>query len=329
MLLPPVPLALIGTGVVSGASGAAIALRGGYDIKRANDRIRNARTRYEHERRKLEAHEMVTNESLKVLGTRQEQAIKIVVERMADFLRRHEKQVTESEKLLVDGLDSTPGQVMLGGSLGQDAISWIRGIVGATVTGVRINTGMTTAVRTFATASTGTAISTLSGAAATNATLAFLGGGSKASGGAGKAAGAAAINFVTIGPAILVSGFVVAGQAKKAKTKASENEARIGIAIAEIQGTKATFDAIIARAKELGKLLDQLVGRATSALDLLESEPFDPTQHAVRFRQALTLAMAGRDIATTKVVNESGDLNEETATFKVRYRILIKEVEDV
>jgi len=122
---------------------------------------------------------------------------------------------------------------------------------------------------------------------------------------------------------------VVAGQAKKAKTKASQNEARIGIAIAEMQGTKTTFDAIIARAEELGKLLDQLVVRATSALDLLESEPFDPTQHAVRFQQALTLAMAGRDIATTKVVNESGDLNEETATFKVRYRTLIKEVEDV
>ena len=63
---------------------------------------------------------------------------------------------------------------------------------------------------------------------------------------------------------------MVTGQAKKAKTKASQNEARIGIAIAEMQGTKTTFDAIIARAEELGKLLDQLVVRATSALDLLE-----------------------------------------------------------
>lgn len=329
MVLPPVPLALISTGLVSGASGAAIALKGSYDIKRANDRIRKAGTCYDQERRELEAHELVTNESLKVLGTRQEQAIQVVVERMADFLRRHEKQVTESEKLLVDGLDSTPGQVMLGGSLGQDATSWIRGIVGAIVTGVGINEGMTTAVTTFAAASTGTAISTLSGAAATNATLAFLGGGSKASGGAGKAAGAAALNFVTIGPATLVSGFVVAAQAKKAKTKASENEARIGVAIAEMQRKKATFDAVIARAKELGKLLDELVVRATSALDLLESEPFDPAHNAVQFQQALTLAMAVRDIATTKVVNESGDLNEETATFKVRYRTLIKEVEDV
>lgn len=45
-------------------------------------------------------------------------------------------------------------------------------------------------VSTFATASTGTAISTLSGAAATNATLAWFGGGAIAAGGGGTALGA-------------------------------------------------------------------------------------------------------------------------------------------
>lgn len=44
---------------------------------------------------------------------------------------------------------------------------------------------------TFGTASTGTAISALSGAAATNAALAWLGGGALAAGGGGMAAGQA------------------------------------------------------------------------------------------------------------------------------------------
>ena len=44
---------------------------------------------------------------------------------------------------------------------------------------------------TFGTASTGTAISTLSGAAATNAALAWLGGGAAAAGGGGMASGTA------------------------------------------------------------------------------------------------------------------------------------------
>jgi hypothetical protein len=329
MVLPLVPLALIGIGVISGASGAAFGLKGGYDIKSANDRIRKAGARYDQERRKLEAHELVTNDSLRALGTRQERAIHMVVERMADFLRRHEKRVTESERLLVDGLESTPGQVTLEGSLGLEAISWMRGIVGSAATGVGINAGITTTVITFAAASTGTSISALSGVAATNATLAFLGGGSIASGGAGMAAGAAALNFVTIGPAILVSGLVVAGQGEKAKTKASENEAEISDAIADMQVTKAKFEAIGARAAELEELLSRLVVLATSALDLLESELFDPARHAVRFQQAVTLTIAVRNVASAKVVHESGDLNEEAVTCTIKYRTLVKEADDV
>ena len=60
---------------------------------------------------------------------------------------------------------------------------------------------------TFGVASTGTAISTLSGAAATNAALAWLGGGALAAGGGGMAAGEA---FLTLaGPA----GWAIAGVA--------------------------------------------------------------------------------------------------------------------
>jgi hypothetical protein len=328
MVLPRAPLALFGTGGISAASGAAFWLRGGYDIKTASERIRKAGAHYDQERRKLEADEIVTNESLKVLGAVQEEACHLVVERMADFLRRHGKQVTESEKLLADGLESAPGQVTLGGSLGRDAISWMRGITGSAVTGAGIKTGVTMAVKKFATASTGTPISKLSGAAERNATLARLGGGSKTSGGAGKAVGAAALNSVAIGSAILVSGVVAAGQGWKAKTEASEYEAKVRVEIAEMQKTKAKFDAIGARAAELERLLGQLVVRATPALDLLESEPFDPAHHAARFQQALTLTMAVRDVASTQVVDESGDLNEETVTFKLSYRTLIKEADD-
>ena len=57
------------------------------------------------------------------------------------------------------------------------------GLAAAALTGVPH--AVTWGVTTFATASTGTAISSLSGAAATNATLAWLGGGSIAAGGGG------------------------------------------------------------------------------------------------------------------------------------------------
>ena len=56
------------------------------------------------------------------------------------------------------------------------------------------------------TASTGTAIASLSGAAATNATLAFLGGGSLAAGGLGVAGGTMVLGGLVAGPALAVFG---------------------------------------------------------------------------------------------------------------------------
>lgn len=325
MVLPAIPLALIGIGAVSGASGAVLTLKGGYDIKRANGRIRRAGELYEQERAELQLHADATNQLLADLGVRQEHAIQVVVERMIDFLRRNEKRVAEGERLLIDGLEQAGRQVELSPSLGQDALSWMRGIVGSAATGVGINSGLTTAVMTLGTASTGTSISTLSGAAATNATLAAIGGGSLASGGGGMAAGALALNFVTIGPAVLVTGLFVAGQGSKAITKARENEATVNVAIADIQKQHVEFDAIEERARELEAILESLVARASSALDLLETEPFDPALHAVPFQLALATTTAVRDIVSTPVVDDLGNLNDDTARFTLKYRSLIKE----
>ena len=67
---------------------------------------------------------------------------------------------------------------------------------------------------TFGVASTGTAISTLSGAAATNAALAWLGGGALAAGGGGMAAGSAflalagPIGWTIAGVAVISSGLM-------------------------------------------------------------------------------------------------------------------------
>ena len=69
--------------------------------------------------------------------------------------------------------------------------------------------GAYSAATTFATASTGTAIASLSGAAASNATLAFFGGGSLAAGGLGMAGGAAVLGGLVAGPALLVMGIII------------------------------------------------------------------------------------------------------------------------
>ncbi|CAM2192067.1 Chemotaxis protein [Paraburkholderia kururiensis] len=75
----------------------------------------------------------------------------------------------------------------------------------------------------LATASTGTAISTLSGAAATNATLAWLGGGSLAAGGGGMALGAMVLGGIVIGPALAIFGHIVGNKGEEALNNARSN----------------------------------------------------------------------------------------------------------
>lgn len=75
--------------------------------------------------------------------------------------------------------------------------------------------GTWTFVATFGTASTGTAIATLSGAAAHNAILASIGGGALAAGGGGMAAGTALLGVMIAAPIVVFSSY---------KTHKSANE---------------------------------------------------------------------------------------------------------
>lgn len=90
--------------------------------------------------------------------------------------------------------------ILLGG-LGGVALGTAGGFAAAGAT--------TAAVMAFGTASTGTAISTLSGVAATKATLAALGGGSLATGGGGVALGSTILGITTTGAAIMFGGIIV------------------------------------------------------------------------------------------------------------------------
>ncbi len=84
------------------------------------------------------------------------------------------------------------------------------------------------------TASTGTAIGTLSGAAATNATLAWFGGGALAAGGGGMVLGSLVVGGVSLGLALMVGGFMVSGEGEKALTQTVEYEAQVDAAVAKM-----------------------------------------------------------------------------------------------
>ena len=94
---------------------------------------------------------------------------------------------------LVTGAMFSYGAYFLGYSDLRTANRNMIATAGGTAVGALAGVTAMGVVSTFATASTGTAISALSGAAATNATLAWFGGGAIAAGGGGMALGAAVL----------------------------------------------------------------------------------------------------------------------------------------
>jgi hypothetical protein len=300
----------------------ALGGKGGLAIKKAQSQRSEAIKRYEMRREQSESRVSATNEHLEGLGANQQKALVDAVIRMAECLRRNERQVRENERLLVDGIDATMQRVTGLTTLDIYAASWLAGALGSVGVGFGASAGVTAAAGSFGVASTGAAISGLSGVAASNAALAFLGGGSLASGGGGMALGAAALNFVTIGPALLMSGFVAHMQGDKALTNAKEVCAKVEVGSAELDEFDAKLSAVDNRVDELCSVLGDLRNRAVEALDVLESEPFDATVHADRIQLAMTLAMAVRDVAAAPVVDDAGDLTEESRDLTVRYRAM-------
>lgn len=118
-----------------------------------------------------------------------------------------------------------------------DNIIGATGAVGGTAVGGAIAAmGPTAAMAiatTFGTASTGTAISALSGAAATNAALAWLGGGALAAGGGGMAAGnaflalAGPVGWAIAGASIIGGGVFATFKNKEAAEEANKLAAEI------------------------------------------------------------------------------------------------------
>ncbi|WP_394253074.1 hypothetical protein [Arthrobacter pityocampae] len=141
---------------------------------------------------------------------------------------------------------------------------------GAAVAGVAPTAAMWVAT-TFGTASTGTAISTLSGAAASNAALAWLGGGALAAGGGGSAAGgsllalAGPVGWTVAGASLLTS--VVLLSKKKLETRAAKQETLLAVKqnIATVERDEAQISDLLKKTTALRLELRNCYGAALAS----------------------------------------------------------------
>lgn len=145
-------------------------------------------------------------------------------------------------------------------------------MVSVALTGVP--SAVTWAVSTFASAYTGTAISSLSGAAATNATLAWLAGGPIAAGGGGVAGGAAILSGITYASAgvfaLATVGLIAGMHYSKKLTMAEQYLADVNEMAEKAEIAFTIAEGIIDRANEMASLTESLGNRAIEQLVYLD-----------------------------------------------------------
>jgi hypothetical protein len=178
---------------------------------------------------------------------------------------------------------------------------------------------VTSAVTAFATASTGTAISTLHGVAATNAVLAWLGGGSIAAGGGGMAAGAATLATITAAAtasvAIIAVGTLASAFYARKNTEATKYLAEIQEWAEQIKASWLVLGGIKARVLELQGLTQQLECKAMESLRKLGKivDEFDANniEHTKIFQQAAIMVKSMSELAQVAVLDNDGNLNDQ------------------
>ena len=319
---------LVGS-AMSGIGGLALAGKGAKDVDDARKQQAVADERYRSRLEESDRRRSEVNEAAMALGRLQENCLEAVVTRMSDFLRRHEKQVRESDRLFVDGVDATI-QLLESPRVhdAADAVTWVAGAAGSVAAGAGTSVVATKLAIEYGVAGTGREISSLRGVAKDRAVKAFFGDGPKANGGGGIARGEKVLKAVMVGPGLLMAGFVTKVMGVKAKADAQQHTTTVEVWCADMDLADGELTAIEQLAEELSELLNQLSSAAVAQLDVLEAVPFDPNEHTEQLQRTLMLVLAVRDVAGTPLLTGDGEPNEQSQAMTVRYRPMVKEAKD-
>lgn len=305
---------------VAVAAALGVGAKGGVDIKKGRRVRGDAQKRLDDAIAECEATRVNAERVAREYGELQKRVHKATVARLADWLERNEHLVKRLNFKKVDGVRIRVPDIPKYVAGVENIATGISGVASAVGAGASAQAGALWGVGYFASASTGTAISTLSGAAAQNAALAWLGGGSLAAGGGGVAAGGAVLGLVTVVPALLIGGMAMSVVGARTKTKSRAFAASVELEIERVTLTQDLIGAAERRIEELRALLDRMTKRANPALTALEAVEFDPKLHASEFLRALQLVTAVKEILNTPVLDpKSGELTEASIEILRRY----------
>lgn len=265
MVLPIIPVAFGAGALVSAVTGLKKAWDAKQNFSNAQQWTKDSEAQLNHAAKALDFRREEVCNQLNALAMLR---MKVISESIANFARlMNQVAASDFNEINVD-MYEFPIEVIPVHALEKasyQASDFLQHGIESVTSGAMVGAGVGQAVSMLGTASTGAAISGLSGAAATNATLAWLGGGSLASGGLGIAGGTAVLGSVVAGPVLLVMGYLAAGKSEEALTQARAHSARLDEIVEQLENARVALDALDIRSQELAWVLEALDERFQGA----------------------------------------------------------------
>lgn len=318
----PLPLFFIGAAVATGAIGGVKNIQAVADSVKAGQINDQANKSIDAAKMELERQRKAVSAALDKLGA---EKLDILNHNVMSFVTSFEqiKNIDFQSSVGVEELknlhiDANTFQELK--ELSNFAIEVAGGAAAGAVGGALTALGAYGAAMTFASASTGTAIASLSGAAATNATLAFFGGGSLAAGGLGMAGGMAVLGGLVAGPALMVMGFITGAKSQEKLENALSNKAQAEEIVESLNAAAAQCSAIRRRTYMFYNLLAHLdsyfLPQIWEMQDIIKNEGVDYRTYKQESKKAIAVAASTactiKSVLDTPILTEEGELTESS-----------------
>ena len=318
------PLLFIGIAAATGGVGIGKGVKAGIDNARADSINKEATASVQNATDMLNRQREACGKALRLLG---EEKMFVLNSSIDSFLKAFTQiknvDFTDSEgleelrKFHIDEKEFAELKSMV-----NFAANVAGGVLAGGAGGALVAFGAYGAAHAFAAASTGTAIAALHGVAASNATLAFFGGGSLAAGGLGMAGGAAVLGGLVAGPALLVLGFVVDSAASKKLEQALTNQAEALRMTEELNTGSQQCEAIRRRTYMFYNLLARLDARFLPLIykmeDIIRTEGDDYRCYSPDSKKVIAscagIAVTIKTVLDTPLLTDDGLLTGESET---------------
>lgn len=328
----PLPFILAGAALVAAGVGVKKGIDAYCDKEETEWIHTKAKNEYQDGVSRLEKQISSTNKAFEVYGDKKHQVFNT-------SLQRYKKLIDELN--ISNDIDSEFNQ-NIRREIAQFNKSYeitttaITSLIGGTIAGGMAGFGAYGGAMTLACASTGTAISSLSGVAATNATLAWFGGGSLAVGGLGMAGGTAILGGIVAGPVILVAGSIFAKMAEKNKYDAQSYYKKVQslVNVMDLKGT--TLRHVTTRIEEKIETLQHYNISLHNLIDDVENIMINQGKNTriwgnneqKKLTMMVDMANSIVGLINNPALNENDPLSQELLSLEKKYNSINSEIQE-